>query len=188
PLLFVVEDNGYAISVKSPLQTPGANIAANLAGFAGLKIWDGSGTDVVETADLVQQAVAHVRQWQGPALLRLTVPRLSGHSSVDTQAYKSKEELDAEWERDPIVAINRALVPAVMSKAEWHDLAMRAMQDVSAARHAAQAQPQPDVTAVGRHVWSEPDAPQAVGGLVGAGVRPRRGSAVPEPPDPRRIN
>ena len=84
-----------------------------------------------ETAVLIHEAVAYTRQWQGPALLRLTVPRLSGHSSVDTQAYKSKEELDAEWERDPIVALNHYLVPTLMSKAEWHEMVMQAMQSVT---------------------------------------------------------
>lgn len=188
PLLFVIEDNGYAISVKSPLQTPGANIAANLAAWQNLKIWDGDGTKPQETAVLVHDAVTYTRQWQGPALLRLTVPRLSGHSSVDTQAYKSKEELDAEWERDPIVALNRSLVPTIMSKAEWHEIVMQAMQDVAAARQAAQAQPYPDVRSVATHIWSQPQAPQQVGGLVGEGIHLPVGSSVPHPPDARRIN
>ncbi|MEZ4644979.1 MAG: thiamine pyrophosphate-dependent enzyme [Chloroflexota bacterium] len=188
PLLFVVEDNGYAISVKSPLQTPGANIAANLASWQNLQVWDGDGTKPEETAVLVETAVNHVRSGAGPGLLRLTVPRLSGHSSVDTQAYKSKEELDAEWERDPIVALNRCLVPDVMSKAEWHDLVMQVMQEVSAARHAAQAQPVPDAATVARYVWARPEEPQQVGGLVGEGVHLPTGNSVPHAPEPRRIN
>ncbi len=188
PLLFVIEDNGYAISVKSPLQTPGANIAANLAAWQNLKIWDGDGTQPQETAVLVHDAVTYTRQWQGPALLRLTVPRLSGHSSVDTQTYKSKAELDAEWERDPIVALNRSLVPAVMSKAEWHEIVMQAMQEVAAARQAAQAQPFPDVRHVARHIWSHPDEPQQVGGLAGEGIHLPVGSSMPHAPDARRIN
>lgn len=188
PLLFVVEDNGYAISVKSPLQTPGANIAANLASWQNLQVWDGSGTEPKETAVLIHEAVSYVRAGIGPGLLRLTVPRLSGHSSVDTQAYKSKEELDAEWERDPIVAINRYLVPAVMSKAEWHDMVMQVMQDVSAARHAAQSQPQPDPDTVTRYVWSTADVIQKVGGLQPEGIHLPQGSDSPQPPEPRRVN
>ncbi|MBI5666768.1 MAG: pyruvate dehydrogenase [Chloroflexi bacterium] len=101
PLLFVVEDNGYAISVESPQQTPGGNIAANLASFHSLRIWDGSGTRPAETAELVYEAVRYMRSGQGAGLLRLTVPRLSGHSSVDNQAYKSAEVIAEEWQRDP---------------------------------------------------------------------------------------
>jgi 2-oxoisovalerate dehydrogenase E1 component len=115
PLLFVIEDNNYAISVKSWLQTPGGNIAANLASFRDLAIWDGSGVKPEETAALVASAVAHVRgahvRGGGPGLLRLTVPRLSGHSSVDNQAYKTEEERDDEWARDPIPALRSYLVP-----------------------------------------------------------------------------
>ena len=55
--------------------------------FHDLAIWDGSGVEPETTAELVAAAVAHVRGG-GPGLLRLTVPRLSGHSSVDNQAYK----------------------------------------------------------------------------------------------------
>ena len=119
PLLFVVEDNGYAISVTSDLQTPGSNIAANLASFKNLAIWDGSGTRPAETADLVETAVNHVRSGQGPGLLRLTMPRLSGHSSVDNQAYKTADQREEEWSHDPIPALRDYLVPALLSESEW---------------------------------------------------------------------
>lgn len=188
PLLFVVEDNGYAISVKSPLQTAGANIAANLAAWPGLKVWDGDGTRPEETAVLVHEAVQYVRQWQGPALLRLTVPRLSGHSSVDNQAYKAPAEVEAEWERDPIVALNHSVVPTLMSKAGWHERVMQAMQAVAAARDAAQRQPVPDPATVTRFAYAHPDQPQQVGGVLAAGIILPGGSSIPHPPEPRRIN
>jgi len=96
PVLFFIEDNGYGISVRSDLQTPGANIAANLAAFGNLRVIDGDGTDPAMAPALIGQAVAHVRGGSGPALLRLTVPRLSGHSGQDTQTYKTAQELAAE--------------------------------------------------------------------------------------------
>src|SRR5690606_2616164 len=74
PLLFVIEDNSYAISVKSGLQTPGGNIAAILAAVQGLNLWDGDVCAPEQTAKLVEIAVAHVREWNGSGLLRLTVP------------------------------------------------------------------------------------------------------------------
>src|SRR5258708_7060652 len=79
PLLFFIEDNGYGISVPSKLQTPGGNIAKNLAAFRGLRVLDGDGSDPVGAAILIEEAVRGVRTGGGPALLRLTVPRLSGH-------------------------------------------------------------------------------------------------------------
>ncbi|HEX4762403.1 MAG TPA: thiamine pyrophosphate-dependent enzyme, partial [Sphingomicrobium sp.] len=83
PLLIYIEDNGYGISVPSEYQTPGKDIAANLASFSGLAIFNGDGTEPLEASKLVAQAVAHVRTNRAPALLRLTVPRLEGHSAQD---------------------------------------------------------------------------------------------------------
>src|SRR4028119_941342 len=96
PLLMYVEDNGYGISVPGEYQTPGKDIAANLASFNGLTIFNGDGTDPADAARLVRDAVAHVRGKRAPALLRLTVPRLEGHSFQDTQSYKSEEVIKAE--------------------------------------------------------------------------------------------
>src|SRR5678815_4162741 len=72
PLLIYVEDNGYGISVPSDYQTPGKNIAANLANFAGLTIFNGDGTEPDESGRLIREAVGHVRTQRTPALLRLT--------------------------------------------------------------------------------------------------------------------
>ena len=187
PLMFVIEDNGYAISVKSRLQTPGANVAANLAAFQGLRIWDGDGCDPAVTAGLVNEAVSYVRQWQGPALLRLTVPRLSGHSSVDNQAYKSEEERGAEWARDPIPAIKRHLVPSQMDEAAWSRLEEIAAAEVEQARDAALAQPQPDPSRIRDRVWAVGSPRPLVGGLAGEGIQLPQGTSDPQPPDPRRL-
>ena len=91
----------YGISVTSDYQTPGQDIAANLASFTGLTIFNGDGTDPVEASRLIDAAVGHVRTKRAPVLLRLRVPRLEGHSFQDTQTYKSEAEIEAEWARDP---------------------------------------------------------------------------------------
>ena len=119
PMLFYIEDNGYGISVRSTLQTPGGNIAKNLSGFSQLKLLDGDGSDPVAAAGLMHEAVATARTWAGPVLLRLVVPRLSGHSGQDTQAYKSAEELTSEQDRDPLKALRLQLVPAQLTAEEW---------------------------------------------------------------------
>ena len=67
-----------------------------------LTIFNGDGTDPVEAAKLIDEAVSHVRSKRTPVLLRLTVPRLEGHSFQDTQTYKSEAEVEAEWARDPL--------------------------------------------------------------------------------------
>ncbi len=186
PLLFFIEDNNYAISVKSWLQTPGGNIAANLASFEGLAIWDGSGVEPATTAALVEAAVAHVRGGAS-ALLRLTVPRLSGHSSVDNQAYKTEDERDDEWARDPIPALRAALVPAVMPDKAWLALETEASAAVMAARDAALAGPQPDPARVADRVWSLSSPRPQVGGLAAESIALPPTTDTPRPPDPRRL-
>src|SRR5579872_2801629 len=119
PMLFYIEDNGFGISVPAQMQTPGGNIAANLRSFAGLTILEGDGTNPQETARLTQSAVGAVREQRTPVLLRLSVPRLSGHSGQDTQVYKSAEVLASERARDPLDSLHRFMVPAVVNEAEW---------------------------------------------------------------------
>lgn len=188
PLLFLVEDNSYAISVKGHLQTPGGNIAANLASFDGLSIWDGSGTEPAETADLVHSAVDHVRSGAGPGLLRLTVPRLSGHSSVDNQAYKTESEREAEWKRDPLVSLESYLVPAVMDEESWQEVWTVAETAVIEARAKAAAQPRPDPATVTRYAFSTTDELQEVGGILAEGLSHPVGNPTSRVAEPRRIN
>jgi 2-oxoisovalerate dehydrogenase E1 component len=186
PVLFYIEDNGYGISVPSTFQTPGANIAANLASFGNLHVLSGDGTDPATAAALIQEAQAHVRDRQGPCLLRLTVPRLQGHSFQDTQTYKSPETVEAEWARDPLPKLHDFLVPALMAQAEWDTLAAEAGKAVEAARAAAEQRPVADPETVLRYVFSE-DAPQTMGGLRSAGITPAAGAETPRP-EGARIN
>ncbi|MFQ5422260.1 MAG: thiamine pyrophosphate-dependent dehydrogenase E1 component subunit alpha, partial [Anaerolineae bacterium] len=188
PVLFVIEDNGYAISVKPHLQTPGSNIAENLASFKNLAIWDGDGCDPAEAARLVETAVSHVRSGSGPGLLRLTVPRLSGHTGIDNQAYKTDAERVAEKARDPIPALHNYLVPELMSEHEWAKLVDRAQTDVQQAKEAAMQQPEADVHRITDHVWHDPAHPAQVGGLAADGITLASGSDQPHPPNPTRIN
>jgi 2-oxoisovalerate dehydrogenase E1 component len=80
PLLFYIEDNGYGISVTSDHQTPGGNIAANLAAYRNLHVVDAGESDVERWGARIVDTVQRIRDGAGPALLRLAVPRLSGHS------------------------------------------------------------------------------------------------------------
>src|SRR5215212_9837494 len=139
PLLIYIEDNGYGISVPSEYQTPGKDIAANLASFAGLTIFNGDGTDPIEASRLIDEAVEHVRSQRSPALLRLTVPRLEGHSFQDTQTYKSKEEIAAEWSRDPLPKLKAHVARLQIGADQWSDLEREAAWQVEAARAEAEA-------------------------------------------------
>src|SRR3954449_11621786 len=133
PLLIYVEDNGFGISVPSEYQTPGKDIAANLASFAGLTIFNGDGTDPTEASKRIHDAVAHVRTKRTPALLRLTVPRLEGHSFQDTQTYKSEAEVVAEWARDPLPRLKAHCAKRQVGDEAWADLEREIEWQVQAA-------------------------------------------------------
>src|SRR6478672_1946089 len=139
PLLIYIEDNGYGISVPSDYQTPGKDIAANLASFAGLTIFNGDGTDPVEAFRLISDAVAHVRTKRAPALLRVTVPRLEGHSYQDTQTYKTESEVKAEWARDPLPKLQNYVKKLQIGDEAWANLEREAAWQVEAARAEAEA-------------------------------------------------
>ncbi len=165
PVLFMIEDNGYGISVSSEFQTPGRNIAANLAAFKNLKIWDGDGVNPPETASLIDQAVDYVRQGTGPALLRLTCQRLSGHSGHDNQAYKSAAERQKDVERDPIPILQTYLVPDLMTADEWDALVKQTEQEAEEALQQALKSPEVPAAEATTHVWYNPADPAEVGGL-----------------------
>lgn len=146
PMLFYIEDNGYGISVPGTKQTPGGDIAANLASYRNLTILAGDGTNPAEAAEFIIQAVDSVRDGDGPALLRLRVPRLSGHSGQDTQAYKGTDLLVRERDHDPILALQRYLVPSLISANEWRTLEQDAEIQVQQALEEAMARPEPDAS------------------------------------------
>ncbi|HEV8017037.1 MAG TPA: transketolase C-terminal domain-containing protein [Steroidobacteraceae bacterium] len=191
PMLFYIEDNAFGISVPAQLQTPGGNIAANLRSFAGLTVLEGDGSDPRAAAGLIREAVARVRAARTPLLLRLTVPRLSGHSGQDTQTYKSAALLSDERARDPLNRLREFLVPALMAATEWTRLASEARREVEQAIERALARPQPDPRALTDHVFHTNSAGAAAlqeqGGLAAEGhvFAPVRRAARPEGP---RIN
>ncbi len=170
PILFYIEDNGLGISVKGDMQTPGANIAKNLASFSNLFIRDGDGTDPDETAILLEEGATHVRSGAGPALVRLTVPRLSSHSGPDNQkGYRTDAEIAADAERDPLLKLRRYLVPSLMSEEEWAALEAEVARDIATALAGARARPVPKAETVRRFLYAEPRQPgdvETFGGLT----------------------
>ena len=176
PMLFFIEDNAYGLSVPSTLQTPGGDIARNLDSFDGLLVLSGSGTEPEAAARLIGRALEHVRS-EGPCLLRLTVPRLSGHTFIDNQAYKSDAERADEARRDPLPAL-AGLLPS----AEWKALEAEAEAEVRTALEMARSLPFPRGDAP-RHLFFE-DRAQIVGGAPPVDA-PR---AASPPAGTRRLN
>ncbi|MEO8621779.1 MAG: transketolase C-terminal domain-containing protein [bacterium] len=169
PVLFCIEDNGLGISVRGDMQTPGGNIATNLASFGNLVVRDGDGCDPAQAATLYAECVAHVRSGAGPALVHLTVPRLSSHSGPDNQkGYRSDTEIAFDTSRDPLPRLRAHIVPAVLSEAQWAELEAEVARDVEVGVTAARARPVPDAAGIMRFTYEEelrPGDRQTFGGM-----------------------
>jgi len=193
PLLFYIEDNAFGISVESDFQTPGGNIANNLYSFKNIRIFNGDGTDPQEASELVEESTEYVRSGKGPAMLRLTMPRLNGHSYQDNQAYKAEELLEHEKQNDPLNALEQFLTQeGLITTEEWGELNNEARSAVEEAARAAENRPTPDTSKTIRHAFSEtnedgsPDL-QLIGGVRPGGHEFPEGSEEPSP-GKQRIN
>jgi 2-oxoisovalerate dehydrogenase E1 component len=106
PVLFMVEDNGYAISVPVEVQTPGGEISTVVSAFPGLRVIRCDGTDVAASYAAMQEAVAYCRARKGPALVHAKVVRPYSHSlSDDEKLYKTPAERAEEAKRDPVTKL-----------------------------------------------------------------------------------
>src|SRR5918997_2031405 len=111
PVLFLVEDNGYAISVPVEVQTAGGDVSKLVAGFPDLLIQKCDGTDPVESFEAMQRAVEHCRQRKGPAFVHATCIRPYSHSlSDDEKLYRPDEERTTDAERDPVKRFGALLI------------------------------------------------------------------------------
>ena len=182
PVLFFIEDNGYGISVTSDLQTPGGDIARNLASFENLHILSGSGTDPEETSGLISEAVAYVRQWNGPALLRVTVPRLCGHSGQDTQAYKSASVRDNEEKDDPLPKL-RSFYEQLSLDDDWGSIESSVKHEIEIALTKAEQRPPPDSLSVRSNIFFSGKHAD-----VGGQPIPKPTKVPPDNPGKNRIN
>jgi 2-oxoisovalerate dehydrogenase E1 component len=111
PVVYLIEDNGWAISVPVEVQTPGGSISDLLRSFPHLLIVKADGTDFVDSHRAMQEAIAYARARRGPALVHASVVRPYSHSlSDDERLYKTPEEREAEGRRDPVRRMARLLV------------------------------------------------------------------------------
>src|SRR5690606_3789990 len=160
PVLYVIADNGYAISVPREDQSP-APVSELLAGFRGLRTYRIDGRDYFESYAAAADAVAHVRAGTGPALVHATVTRPYSHSAADTQSkYRSAEELAEEAAHDPILLLRTALVEAgALTDEEAEEIRAEAVALVAQAAKEAMAAPPPDPATATQHVVALPERP-----------------------------
>jgi len=165
PILFLVEDNGYAISVPVEEQTPGGSISKIVEHIPGMTVWRCDGTDYVASHAVMRDAVAHVRARKGPALVHASCIRPYSHSlSDDEKLYKTTVEREEEAKRDPIARLRRLLLDqSLVTEESLTDLAASVEREVSLAAEEALAAPKPDPSTATLYVFSpdvDPTDPQ----------------------------
>jgi 2-oxoisovalerate dehydrogenase E1 component len=156
PLLYLVQDNGYAISVPVEVQTAGGNISKLTRNFPGLHVAECDGTDVVESYAVCKEAVTYCRERRGPALVHAHVTRPYSHSlSDDEKLYKSTEERENEALRDPISKFSLFLVrEGVLDQKQIEELEAGVDQEVRDAADEALAAEEPSIESIKVNIYS----------------------------------
>jgi 2-oxoisovalerate dehydrogenase E1 component alpha subunit len=156
PFVFVVENNGYAISVPLARQVAGESVADRAAGY-GIPGVTVEGMDVLACYAAAREAVERARRGDGPTLIEARVTRLTAHSSDDQQTkYRSAEELAAEKMLDPVPRFRQELADAGILTAEAEErIAASIKADVDDATDYAESQPDPSPTTAMQWVFAE---------------------------------
>src|SRR5246127_849069 len=156
PMFYLVEDNGYAISVPVEVQTAGGNISKLVQGVPGLHIAEVDGTDPIASYPVCQEAMNYCRERRGPALIHAHVTRPYSHSlSDDEKLYKVPEEREAEAHRDPLSKFALFLVrEGLLDQKQIESLEAQVDHEVRQAGDAALAAEAPAAESILSNVYS----------------------------------
>ena len=156
PVVYLVEDNGYAISVPVEVQTAGGSISRLVRSFPNLLVREVDGCDPLASLSVMSEAVAWCRARRGPAFVHARVIRPYSHSLSDDEAlYRVAAERHADAERDPLRAFARRLLEeGVATEARLTELRDEVDREVAAATEGALAAPVPEPETATRHVYS----------------------------------
>jgi len=153
-VIFVIQDNGWAISVPVKDQTAGGSIAKITQGYEGLTTHEVDGTDYEQVSKAMALAVKKGREEKGPSIIVASVPRLGPHSSSDDpKKYKEDTHILEEQARDPIVAYEQWLVEmGLFHREELEALRVRVKEHIDAAAKRAEDIPFPDPATCRQHI------------------------------------
>lgn len=155
PIIFVIQDNGWAISVPIEEQTAGGTIAKMCRGYEGLSVFEVDGCDYLQTTGALTQAAFKARSGNGPSLVVAKVPRIAPHSSSDDpKKYKNEATILEEKSRDPIVRFEKWLIDQKwLTVSELEELRRKAFESIETASAAADQIPFPERSAAADKVF-----------------------------------
>ena len=165
PVIFHIQDNGYAISVPVSDQIAGSSVFDMVSGYENLAKYDVDGTNFFETNLAFQQAADRARKGKGPSVIVSRVVRLLSHSSSDDQRkYRSEKDLELDMARDPIIKFEKDCLGAkVITKKDIKDIQSEAEKYIEEAVSWVENQDDPDPKTALDHIFSdisEPEEPE----------------------------
>lgn len=184
PVIFLIEDNGYAISVPVEVNTPGGNISHLVANFPNFHFVEVDGTDAEAVLHAVQKAAEHCRAGKGPAFVHGHCTRPYSHSlSDDDKLYRSAAERHADALRDPLTKMQmRLLREKILTTDELNELEQRWDHEIAEAADTALKAPLPAIESIPKHVYSEELDPKsatfATEQVAEAGSRPGKSASA----------
>lgn len=155
-VVFVIQDNGWAISVPIVEQTAGGTIVKLAQGYEGLSVFDVDGCDYEQFSSALTSAVSKARAGNGPSLVVAKVPRLGPHSNSDDPAkYRDKEEMECEKRLDPIPRLENWIVEmGIASRKEIEEMKKMAFTQIEMSATEAEHFPFPDAKTAGDRVFA----------------------------------
>ena len=165
PVIFHIQDNGYAISVPVSDQIAGSSVFDMVSGYENLAKYDVDGTNFFETNLAFQQAADRARKGKGPSVIVSKVVRLLSHSSSDDQRkYRSEKDLELDMARDPIIKFEKDCLGAnVITKKDIKDIQSEVEKYIEEAVSWVENQDDPDPKTALDHIFSdisEPEEPE----------------------------
>ncbi len=157
PVIFVIQNNEWAISVPLKEQTAGKSIVPMAKGYAGLTVSEVDGTNYLALTEVMEEAVKKGRSGNGPTLIVANVPRLGAHSSSDDQKkYRSSKDLEENLKRDPLdLYIQFLLKNQILIQNEIDLVKKNVLEELEKAAHEAEAIPHPDPKTVNDHIFNK---------------------------------
>ncbi len=162
PVIFVIQDNGYGISVPKSEQTANRKVAENFSGFKNLKIIYCNGKDVFDSMNAMTEAREYAISTRNPVIVQANCVRIGSHSNSDKHTlYRDENELEYVKEADPLMKFRRMLLRYKrLTEEELQQIEAAAKKELSAANRKALAAPEPDPKSIYDFVMPEPYQPQ----------------------------
>lgn len=162
PVIFVIQDNGYGISVPKSEQTANRKVAENFSGFKNLKIIYCNGKDVFDSMNAMTEAHEYARETRNPVIVQANCVRIGSHSNSDKHTlYRDENELEYVKDADPLMKFRRMLLRYKrLTEEELQQIEADAKKELSAANRKALAAPDPDPKSIYDFVMPEPYQPQ----------------------------